>query len=317
MHCNDLTNDFDSLKHQLLRSCFSSAHIVLTLDREIIQFNHEETTRISNAECHMNTALVFVAQKYSNVVLGTGLKQYHHFYWIEGNDGDPLTKKREIIPYSGRVSRTLIDRGNAELLIIFATFVVWITFERKYFEVIREEIGRIIRTDAFPNPTYSSLQKAPLNFYLPNRKYIDVIFIAIQIRTRSSRSSRSTTSDFTTGGNGENASTYSDRKNTAASKKSTRSQKTVATASTTMSHTSSTSSKSGTKRQPFQRLLTIGVLGQPIDTLTLIASGKTPTGNTSASQLAQNDVKRRHSTVDSGMNMICYKDKEVTQAIQS
>ncbi|CAF3303576.1 unnamed protein product [Rotaria socialis] len=292
-----------------------------------VQFNHEETTRISNAECHMNTALVFVAQKYSNVVLGTGLKQYHHFYWIEGNDGDPLTKKREIIPYSGRVSRTLIDRGNAELLIIFATFVVWITFERKYFEVIREEIGRIIRTDAFPNPTYST----------------------IQIRTRSSRSSRSTTSDFTTGGNGENASTYSDRKNTAASKKSTRSQKTVATASTTMSHTSSTSSKSGTKRQPFQRLLTqrspivvtllptardqsawlfdrvrgksdqaaklpkllpenkfkiryeIGVLGQPIDTLTLIASGKTPTGNTSASQLAQNDVKRRHSTVDSGI----------------
>ncbi|CAF3927746.1 unnamed protein product, partial [Rotaria magnacalcarata] len=78
------------------------------------QFNQEEKTRISNAECHMNTALLFVAQKYSNVVLGTGLKQYHHFYWIEGNDGDPLTKKREIIPYSGRVSRTLIDRGNAE-----------------------------------------------------------------------------------------------------------------------------------------------------------------------------------------------------------
>lgn len=77
--------------------------------------NHEERIRIFNAEKHMNTALLFVAQKYSNIVLGTGLKQFHHFYWIEGDDGDPLTKRREIIPYSGRVSRTLIDRGYAEV----------------------------------------------------------------------------------------------------------------------------------------------------------------------------------------------------------
>jgi hypothetical protein len=79
------------------------------------EFDHEERERIYNAEAQMNTALLFVAQKYSNVVLGTGLKQFHHFYWIEGNDDDPLTKKREIIPYSGRVSRTLIDRGYAEV----------------------------------------------------------------------------------------------------------------------------------------------------------------------------------------------------------
>jgi hypothetical protein len=63
----------------------------------------------------MKAALLFVAQKYSNIVLGTGLKQYHHFYWIEGDDGDPLTKKRQIIPYTGRVSRTLVDRGYAEV----------------------------------------------------------------------------------------------------------------------------------------------------------------------------------------------------------
>ena len=57
---------------------------------------------------------------------------------------------------------------------IFSTFAVWITFERKNFELIRTEIGRsvivfvsikghlspfgrIIRTNAFPNPTYSSM----------------------------------------------------------------------------------------------------------------------------------------------------------------
>ncbi len=79
------------------------------------EINHEERDRTSDAQRQMRTALLFVAQKYSNIVLGTGLKQFHHFYWIEGNDGDPLTKKREIIPYSGRVSRTLIDRGYAEV----------------------------------------------------------------------------------------------------------------------------------------------------------------------------------------------------------
>lgn len=63
----------------------------------------------------MNTALLLVAQKYTNIVLGTGLKQFHHFYWIEGIEGDPLTKRREIIPYFGLVSRTAIDRGFGEV----------------------------------------------------------------------------------------------------------------------------------------------------------------------------------------------------------
>ncbi|CAF2978897.1 unnamed protein product [Rotaria sp. Silwood2] len=291
-----------------------------------VEFNYEERDRISNAEGHMNTALLFVAQKYSNIVLGTGLKQFHHFYWIEGLDGDPLTKKRDIIPYSGRVSRTLIDRGYAELLIIFATIVIRITFEKKQREVIEAEIGRIIRTNAFPNPTYSS----------------------IQIRTRSTRTA---TSDYTTSRNSENPSSHmmSERKGTGGSQRSIRSQKTIATASTDMSHTSNGSNKSGTKRQPFQRLLTqrspivvtllptardqsawlfsrrhgkndtrpkspnmisekefqirhdVGVLGQPIDTLTLIVSANTPAVNTSASQLSHIDLNRRSSDTDSGI----------------
>lgn len=91
--------------------------LIVLIDRNFStrEFDYEERQRISNAEAHMNTGLLFVAQKYSNIVLGTGLKQFHHFYWIEGEDGDPLTKRREIIPYSGRVSRTLIDRGYAEV----------------------------------------------------------------------------------------------------------------------------------------------------------------------------------------------------------
>ncbi len=38
-------------------------------------------------------------------------------------------------------------------------------------------------------------------------------------------------------------------------------------------------------------ILRIGVLGQPIDALTLIVSGDTPVTNTSASQLPHTDVK--------------------------
>lgn len=91
-----------------LRNC-------LLKDDSFREINREERMRITDAQAQMRTALLFVAQKYSNIVLGTGLKQFHHFYWIEGEDGDPLTKKREIIPYSGRVSRTLIDRGYAEV----------------------------------------------------------------------------------------------------------------------------------------------------------------------------------------------------------
>ncbi len=38
-------------------------------------------------------------------------------------------------------------------------------------------------------------------------------------------------------------------------------------------------------------ILRIGVLGQPIDTLTMIVGGDTPAVNTSASQLSHVDVK--------------------------
>ena len=100
----------NEISSQEIRSFFS-----LFGNHSFREINLEERSRISNAHAQMNTALLFVAQKYSNIVLGTGLKQFHHFYWIEGNDGDPLTKRREIIPYSGRVSRTLIDRGYAEV----------------------------------------------------------------------------------------------------------------------------------------------------------------------------------------------------------
>ncbi|UJR26577.1 hypothetical protein I4U23_007897 [Adineta vaga] len=287
-----------------------------------VELNREERDRIANAKGHLDTALLFVAQKYSNIVLGTGLKQFHHFYWIEGyDDTDPLSKKREIIPYTGRVSRTLIDRGYAELLMIFATFVVWITYERKDFEGIQTEIGRIIRTNSFPNPTYSTTQ----------------------IRTRSTRK---TSNDLISNGNNENSSnnlTNSERKGIPPTNKTIRLQKTIATADIATynrSHPTNGSKQSFRRllnqRSPvlvtllptaqdqsaelfsrrnkrdnqstqkgkvvhedeFQILHQVGVLGQPIDKLTLIVSDDTPDSNVSTSQASTHADTNRAGTTD-------------------
>lgn len=41
-----------------------------------------------------------------------------------------------------RVSATYTDRAMFETLYAFCTFVIWITFKRKEYDMIREEIGR-------------------------------------------------------------------------------------------------------------------------------------------------------------------------------
>ncbi|CAF1566101.1 unnamed protein product [Adineta ricciae] len=291
----------------------------VTTNALCVELNREERDRIANAKGHLDTALLFVAQKYSNIVLGTGLKQFHHFYWIEGyDDTDPLSKKREIIPYTGRVSRTLIDRGYAELLMIFSTFVVWITYERKYFEGIQTEIGRIIRTSSFPNPAYSTTQ----------------------VRTRSTRK---TANDSAGGGNSDNSSN-SDRKSIASTGKLIRLQKTIACADVNKYNKSSDSNRHGqsfrqllNQRSPvlvtllptsrdqsaelfsrrnlkdnssstkakvisedeFQVLHEVGVLGQPIDTLTLIVSDETSDANAPASQVpAAQHIDMNRASID-------------------
>lgn len=78
-------------------------------------FDFEERQRIFNAEASMNTALVFVAQKYKNIIVGDCAREFHHFYWIEGKESDPLTKRRGILPYTRVASRTILDRGNYEV----------------------------------------------------------------------------------------------------------------------------------------------------------------------------------------------------------
>jgi len=68
-------------------------------------------------------------------VLGIGMADNHHM-----NGG------------SSRVSNTYKDRSMFETLYSFCTFVVWVTFKRQDFEIIRQEVNRMLRSDTF-NPS--------------------------------------------------------------------------------------------------------------------------------------------------------------------
>lgn len=102
-----------------------------------------------------------------------------------------------------------------------------------------------------------------------------IIFLAIHIRTRSARNDHSSNTSSHDNISDHSPGTSSERKTTGASRKSVRSQRTIATSATDMSHTSSkfnrfcssvhsyelssigtSSASGGTRRQPFQRLLT-------------------------------------------------------------
>lgn len=48
-----------------------------------------------------------------------------------------------------RVSSGFKDRGLYETLYPFCIFFVWITFKRRDYELIRTEIGRLLRSDSF------------------------------------------------------------------------------------------------------------------------------------------------------------------------
>lgn len=95
---------------------------------------------LSEKKAYANTLeRVEVAQKllgrsYCILVLGLGLDKLHH---MECG--------------TSRVSTTHKDRSIFETFYTFCTFVVWITFRRKEFEVIKKEIGRMLRSDTF-NP---------------------------------------------------------------------------------------------------------------------------------------------------------------------
>lgn len=93
-----------------------------------------EKKAYANAVERMEVAQKLLGRSYCILVLGLGLEKQHHMECGVS-----------------RVSSTYKDRSIFETFYNFCTFVVWITFRRKEFEVIKKEIGRMLRSDTF-NP---------------------------------------------------------------------------------------------------------------------------------------------------------------------
>ncbi|ELT90431.1 hypothetical protein CAPTEDRAFT_35346, partial [Capitella teleta] len=85
-----------------------------------------------------------LGRAYCVLILGIGLNDHHHMSCGQS-----------------RVSSTYKDRLMYETMYSFLTFLVWISFKRKEFEVVKKEIGRILRTDTF-NPAIR-VKMAPSN----------------------------------------------------------------------------------------------------------------------------------------------------------
>jgi hypothetical protein len=66
------------------------------------------------------------------LILGIEAAEYHHM-----NSGKNL------------VSSGFKDRGIYETFYPYCTFLIWITYKRRDYELVRREIGRLLRSDAF------------------------------------------------------------------------------------------------------------------------------------------------------------------------
>ena len=73
-----------------------------------------------------------LARCYCMLILGLKAEEYHHM-----NSGKNL------------VSSGFKDRGLYETFYPYCTFFIWITFKRRDYELVRREIGRLLRSNAF------------------------------------------------------------------------------------------------------------------------------------------------------------------------
>ncbi|XP_068108168.1 protein phosphatase 1 regulatory subunit 36 isoform X2 [Hyperolius riggenbachi] len=140
---NHLLNDFLIALLTYL-SCFLEKHSMdrkpkTLMPRTII------LERKGEAELKMRTefALKHFAQMYCSLVLGEGLRDQHHL---------ACGKKR--------ASATKRDRMFYESLYSYCIKVAWVVFRHKDLTLIQEEVGRLLRSDAF-NPALRR-NEAPL-----------------------------------------------------------------------------------------------------------------------------------------------------------
>ncbi|XP_070181319.1 protein phosphatase 1 regulatory subunit 36-like isoform X2 [Littorina saxatilis] len=128
---------FDNFLLHLLSyfNCFfAKMHQETKKNPMYIEPSLSEKKAYANAMERMEVAQKLLGRSYCVLVLGLGLDKQHH---MECG--------------TSRVSCTYKDRGIFETFYNFCTFVVWITYRRKEFEVIKKEIGRMLRSNTF-NP---------------------------------------------------------------------------------------------------------------------------------------------------------------------
>ncbi|NXW14364.1 PPR36 phosphatase, partial [Circaetus pectoralis] len=108
----------------LEKKCRSLISTMIFLDKE----------EMDDVSAKLAVARIHLAKAYSNLILGGGMAQQCH------------------MPSGRRKTSLQKDRGFFEGFYNFCSYVAWLVFRRKHFQVIREEIGRLLCSDMF-NPT--------------------------------------------------------------------------------------------------------------------------------------------------------------------
>uniref|UniRef100_UPI00398E50FD protein phosphatase 1 regulatory subunit 36 n=1 Tax=Pristiophorus japonicus TaxID=55135 RepID=UPI00398E50FD len=91
-----------------------------------------EKTELVEVESKMELARKHLAQTYSGLLLGLGMADQHHMAC--GKAIGSFTHK---------------DRHLFECLYTYCTYVTWVTYSRKNMDVIKSEVGRLLRSNVF------------------------------------------------------------------------------------------------------------------------------------------------------------------------
>ncbi|NXI37816.1 PPR36 phosphatase, partial [Galbula dea] len=106
-------------------------------------------------------ARIHLAKVYSNCVLGGGMAQHHH------------------MPSGRRQTSLWKDQSFFEGFYNFCSYVAWLVFRRKHFQVIREEIGRLLFSDNF-NPALRD--RSNVDFQKPGDRTTDANTVQLPLR---------------------------------------------------------------------------------------------------------------------------------------
>ncbi|XP_035666028.1 protein phosphatase 1 regulatory subunit 36-like isoform X1 [Branchiostoma floridae] len=132
------TEQFDSFLISLL-NYFSCYFERLAQEKKPTPMTTEpslaEKKAMAEASARMAVAQKRLGQSYCVLILGLGIPRQHHM-------GCGMK----------RVSSTYTDRSMYEALYNVCTYVTWVTFRRRDFELIQKETGRMLRSDVF-NPS--------------------------------------------------------------------------------------------------------------------------------------------------------------------